>query len=246
MPSAAPGSAREVPVGEPAQQVDAVLDLGRLQRRRVHAQVLGGLHGQRAHLPEVLDRVAHVGEHALQVGLDRLERRVVGLAVDLDVDPRLDQHLAGHVLLAAAEHPARHVAAHPHLGVDHQVHAEVVPVELHRDRVDQERHVVGDHLDHRVAGVPAVLVQRRGVGPDHGPALGAELGELSLGHRGTVHVNGVAGEQVLRRDMPIVEPQEGQRLLGAHMVTAHRATLGGSLEQLILGLVERHFALTPL
>ncbi len=237
---------REVPVGEPAQQVEAVLHLRGLKRRRVHAQVLGRLHRQRPHLPEVLDRVAHVGEHPLQIALDPLEHLGVGLTVDLDVDPRLDQHLAGDVLLAAAEHPPGHVAAHPHLRMDHQIGAQVVPVELHRHRVHQERHVVGDHLHHGAAWVPAVLVECGGVGPHHGPALGADLGQLALGHRGAVHVNGVAVEQVLRRDMPVVEPEEGQSLLGAHMLAAHRATLGGSLEQLVLGLVERHFALTPL
>ena len=42
-----------------------------------------------------------------------------------------------------------------------QVQREPLPVDLGRGRVDQERHVVVDDLDHRVARGPAVLGQRR-------------------------------------------------------------------------------------
>ena len=44
------------------------------------------------------------------------------------------------------------------LRVDHEVDVAVLAGQLHRQRVDEERHVVGDHLDHGVpAGRPAVL-----------------------------------------------------------------------------------------
>ena len=39
--------------------------------------------------------------------------------------------------------------------------ARPVPVDLHRHRIDQERHVVVDDLDHGVIGVPAVLFENR-------------------------------------------------------------------------------------
>jgi hypothetical protein len=130
--------------------------------------------------------------------------------------------------------------------VDDQVDADVVPVELHRHRVDEEGHVVGDHLHDGVTGVPAVLLGGGRVGPHHRPALWARLGQLPVRHRGAVHVHGVAVEKVLGRDVPVVDAQIGQSLLGARVVAARRAYLRRVLEQLVLGLVERHVALTPL
>ena len=73
-----------------------------------------------------------------------------------------------------------------------------------------------------VPGVPAVLLEGRGEGPHQARPWGRSSAELPLGHRRAVHVDRVAVEQVLRRDVPVVEPQEGERLLGAHVVAARR------------------------
>ncbi len=152
----------EVAVGQPVEQLQAVLHLGRVERRRVDREVVGGGDGQGAHLRLVLDRAAHVVEDAQQVGLQQRPRGRVGLAVDLDVHPRLGQGQAGDVHLVGAEELAGHVAADPHLGVHDQAGAELVAFDLVGDRVDQVGHVVGDDLDHRGARVAAVLVERRG------------------------------------------------------------------------------------
>ena len=82
---------------------------------------------------------------------------VVGDPVDLDVHPRL----ADRVLRAPATEPsstgitacscAGDVAADVELRVDHHVHVAVLAGQLHRQRVDEERHVVGDDLDDGVA-----------------------------------------------------------------------------------------------
>ena len=46
-------------------------------------------------------------------------------------------------------------------GMDDQVHAAPAPVQLHADRVDEERHVVGHDLDRGVGGLPPVLLEAR-------------------------------------------------------------------------------------
>ena len=45
--------------------------------------------------------------------------------------------------------------------VDDQVQRQVVAVDFHRHRIDQERHVVVDDLDDRVRRLPAVILDRR-------------------------------------------------------------------------------------
>ena len=60
---------------------------------------------------------------------------------------------------------AAQVAQHQELRVEDLADAPALPEHLHGHRVDQERPVVGDHLDHRrAAGGPAVGGQRSGSG----------------------------------------------------------------------------------
>ena len=77
------------------------------------------------------------------------------------------------------------------------------------DAVDQERHVVGDHLDHRVGRLPAVLLDLRVVDPDLGLAGLALLAEAEMGERGAVEVQRVALEQIDGRHRPVVVADEG-------------------------------------
>ncbi len=155
----------EVVVGQPGEEVAALADLGLAQRRRGVGEL--GDHRQDlvVHLGPVLDRLADVAQHPLDA-LGDLGGLVVVGAVDLDVHPGLDDvvvalrtvdHLVGvHVLELAGD-----VALDGELRVDHRVHVVTEPVELHGHRVDEERHVVRDDLDHRpTRGRPA--------GPGHG------------------------------------------------------------------------------
>ena len=93
--------------------------------------------------------------------------------------------------------------AYEQLRVDHDVHAAALAGELHRHRVDEERHVVGDDLDHGVpVSRPAVLADRRREHPHVGGALGSVRGEVVLADRSAVHVHvGATGQvgAVMRR-----------------------------------------------
>ncbi len=91
----------EVPVREPAQQL---LRLGHLlradARRRTPLEHVGGAQGGLAHLGPVLDRLPDVAQYALQRPLDLCERSPIGLTVDLEMHPRLDDAVVGRGLLA--------------------------------------------------------------------------------------------------------------------------------------------------
>ena len=93
------------------------------------------------HLLVILDRDPDVGQHAPQVVLEPGE--VGARRVDLDVHPRLgDLVVTPAALRGLADYLpqlAADVAADQQLRMDDVIAVEVVPGELDRDRVDQER-----------------------------------------------------------------------------------------------------------
>ena len=208
----------EVIGGEPAQQLAGLLDLGLRQvgRDRLALQLAGDPGRRLPHLVPVLDGLADVGQDAQQVGGDLLEVGAVGLAVDLDVDPRLDVRVVrqlggvdgGGRGRQDLQQLAGDVAADHELGVDHDMDAAPAPGQLIGDGVDQERHVVGHDLDDRVAARPAVLLDRRGVHPDVRGALGAALGEAVVRDRGAEGVHRVAVGEVFRCGVQVVALEE--------------------------------------
>ncbi len=256
----------EVVVGQPAHQLPGLADLLLGQVRR---GLLGELVGQSergvAHLRPVLDDLADVAQHAAQADLDGAQVLAVGLAVDLDVHPGLDHGVRGPLgaggLRAVAgvgvedlQQLAGEVAAHRELRVHDEVDGAVQAGQLVGDRVDQERHVVGDDLDHGVAARPAVLLDGRGVHPDLGGALGPLEAQPVVGGRRTVDVHRVAADQVLGRRVEVVVVQVGGQSAVAQPLAGrrapHLAVLSGCcclLEQFGLGCVQLglHSCLAP-
>ena len=103
------------------------------------------------------------------------------------------------------------IAADDDLRVDHDVDAAALPGQLVGDRVDQERHVVGDDLDDGVAARPAVLLDGRGVHPDVRGALRAVLREPVVGESGAEDVDRVAVGEVLRGGVQVVALEEREQ-----------------------------------
>ena len=177
----------EVLVDQPAHQPLGLGGLDGQVGRHLGVEPVGHLDRPGPHLRPVLDRGAHVVEHRDQLGAQPLALGGVGLAVDLQVHPRLADGVVRPVLAALAggelggggvEHldqGAGDVAAdhddRVHDQVDGAVHPRVTGVEPVGHRVDQERHVLGDDLDHGVpdagagAGLPAVAVDGRACAP---------------------------------------------------------------------------------
>ena len=94
-------------------------------------------------------------EHAFDVRAHRLEDVGTRFPIDLEMRPRFEQRVRAVVTVVAGRAAAQFTggrAQDPHDGMDDEMDAEVVAIERHRARVDQERHVVGDDVD---GGVPA-------------------------------------------------------------------------------------------
>ena len=205
----------EVVVAQPLEERDAPLELlGGDRGGRVGAQLLDDHPGLLAHPVPVLDGLAHVAQHALHVEGDRVDVLVVPDPADLDVHPRLAlgalRRLGGLVVGARdVLEPPGHVAGDVELRVDDEVHVALLAGQLHDDGVDEERHVVGDDLDHRVtAGRPAVLGQGRGEDVDAGGALGAGVGRAEVRDQRAVQLLGGAVADVVGGDVPVVGTQE--------------------------------------
>ena len=145
---------REVVVVHPREQVARLRQLigvdGRRRRGQSGEHVVDAL----PHRRPLLDRGAHVGEHAREVGSKPLQFLGAGLAVDLDVDHRLGLPVLG----ADFEQPALLVPADADDRPDHEVDRAPLSRHLHRDRIDEEGHVVDDRLDDGVRRLPAVLL----------------------------------------------------------------------------------------
>ena len=107
--------------------------------------------------------------------------------------------------------------------VHDQVQRQPVPVDFHRHRIDQERHVVVDDLDDRVRRLPAMFFDRR-IEHAHPRASRVALArEIPVRQRRAVQVRGLPLGEVLRVELAEVALDEGlQRLalfrrdLGAH------------------------------
>jgi hypothetical protein len=106
------------------------------------------------------------------------------------------------------EQPPVAVAAHPHDRPDDEVDRPPVPAHLHRDRVDEERHVVDDGLDDRMRRLPAVLLQARRVDVHLELAGPTDAREAPVRERRPSEVVLAAVGQVLGRDVRVVRPDE--------------------------------------
>ena len=178
---------------EPRQQRLGLLDLAAVDRRRLLVE-LGDepLHAL-AHPWPVLDRRAHVAQHAHEAAAQRVE--LVGLAVDLDVHDRLCQLVAPS--RRDLDELAVVVAAHVDDRVHEQVDAVAVASELQAHRVHEEQHVVTHDLDDRVRRLPAVLLELR-VADAHLPLAGRPaVHEVPVRQGGPVDVQLGAADQVL-------------------------------------------------
>ncbi len=148
----------EVVIGQPAQEVTDLVQLIGINAQvdllqpRLQVAYLA-FHGR-----EVTHHLTHVGQHTEQRLLQLAQGRSAGAAVDLDEDQRFGVAVRGALVLGqqlqqCAVGCAAHLQDTGLQGVD----AVTAAGQLHAHRVDQERHVRMQHLDHAVGGLPAML-----------------------------------------------------------------------------------------
>ena len=225
----------EVVVGEPFEEGDCLLDLGRGQRRRIGLEPGDHVRHARHHRPPVVNADAHVGEHPLD-GLDDLGAARFFLdALDMHVDDAFAQRAGSRLGALEGGQPAGIVAHHGEHGMHDETHVEPALGELGQHRIHQERHVVVDDFEHRIRAQPLVTGQVGRVEPDlrhaglahreQRPGVRGELGKLArvvpqevFGDR----VGEQRGDEILRH-LAIVAAQDfagrgDQRRFGAFLI----------------------------
>ena len=203
--------------GDPLEKGAPLRDLRRFERQRPGAELREQHPKALPHRLPVPDRDAHVVEHAVDVGGDVVEHPLLGLAIDLDVD-----HRFGHRVVRAlvrGEQGAACVPAHPHHRMDDEVGGKRAPVERHAHGIDEEGHVVRDHLHDGMGGAPSVLRLLGVVDAHLRLTRPAPAREVEMRERRTVEVDDAAVFEILPRGACVVRPREGghcRRLSGGH------------------------------
>jgi hypothetical protein len=85
-----------------------------------------------------------------------------------------------------------------------EVQHQPVAIDLHRHRIDQERHVVVDDLDDRVRRLPAVFLEGRIEHADPGVPRLPLAREVPVRQRSPVEVGGLSLDEILRLYIPVV------------------------------------------
>ena len=187
-----------VVVAQPFEKGPAFGDLGFGYGRRCVLEVGDGVLQPGHHGFPVFHRGADIVQHALDARRQRIALLRVHQPVDFQVHPRLARHPGRARPRRHRDQLARGVALD---GVDRmhqQMQGQALPVDLQRGGVHQERHVVVDDLDRRVARAPAVLARRRTEDADLGAARLAHLAELQVRQQRAQQVLGCALGEVLR------------------------------------------------
>ena len=205
-------------VDEPRQECPALGELIRRQRRRAFPVLLEYRADAVPHIVPILDRRTHVVQHAGDVGGECIELRRIDDPVDLDVNHRFAPRALG-VVGDADQRPLR-VANDGHDRVDDQVQRQTVPIDFHRHRVDQERHVVVHDLDDRVRRLPAVLLDRWIEDTDAGVRRIAPAREVPVRQRGAVQIGRRPFGEIFGIDLTVVAQDERRERI---------ALLGGDL-----------------
>ncbi len=141
---------REIVGGQPFQELDRFGEIVHRQRRRMMLDLGDDRVDAGDHRPPVLDAQLDLG----QDGLQRLHNLGAARGIVDALDVNVDEALAPAAVLGAPLHRqagelAARIALHDKDRVRYQADFEPAFDQFAHDRIDQERHVVIDHLDHR-------------------------------------------------------------------------------------------------
>ena len=199
----------EVVIDHPAQEIPGLVGFLLGDAGRHLLQLLEDGADLVLHRLPVLDRGPDVAEHIFDALAGFLHLPGGETPVDLDVHVGF---VAPRSRIAVINDEigefALGVAHNVDDGMGNQVDGQPAFVERRRHRIDEERHIVVDDLDHGVPGLPAMLLQPRGVDP-HLRLAGLAPGSKAPQRKGGAEqvLRGILG-QVVGRDVGVVSADE--------------------------------------
>ena len=192
---------REVIVGQPPQELHDLAGLRcRHGDRRLGLEFVSGARRIRAHLGPVLDGIANVLQDPHDVSAQSLFGVLIGRSDDLQMHPRFDEGIRWSLVRVEragdGEQLPMQVATNNELRVHDEMDRDVGSGEFLGDRIDEERHVVGDDLDDRVA-----RLRRRREDPHLRHAGRPDRGELTMPERDVTLLRIRQPREIFRRDV---------------------------------------------
>ncbi len=234
----------EEPLGHPAEE------RSRLERHRPDVDLEAGPTGLglevplleflrepfrlRSHRRPVLDRGPDIGHHRGDGVVEFGDAGRLRHAVDLDVDQRfarltVDGPFDSPDVATLVSFDAGH-------RVGQQMHAQVESFEEGQHRVDDERHVFGDQVDHRVAARPTVDLGPGVVDADEGLGGSTTVGQFEMPNRRGIQLERRLAGDVLGRNAVVVEPHDPFALAGVVTAIATLSQLDDGVDQIDLHL----------
>ncbi len=138
-------------LGEPLQERARLGQLLARHRRWLLVEFPDHRAQLRDHRLPVLHGSANVTEHALDALNQPGARNRIGETVDLQMHDRFARPVGPILAVRQFLQVAVYVAPYCEDRMNDQVQGQPLPIDFDRRRIDQERHVVIDHLDDRVA-----------------------------------------------------------------------------------------------
>ena len=230
-PIVAGAQERELVVRQPREEGTRFARICPRHARHAVAQVRRKLSGARTHLRPVGHGDTDVVEHRDDPRLHFLETRWLGEPIDFDALPGLGIRL--DPVFANTAQASAPVALRVKHGVHHQVDRETAAVQDHGERVDEERHVVGDHLDHGARCRPAVALNIGVPDADDRLAVPPLFAELEVTDRRHGERLGARLPHIVLVDAAVVGIDEGHEGLRGQHGPVPSCLLGDRVDQVL-------------
>ena len=177
-------------VVDPFQKSLPLLQLVRIEWRGIGIEFPEHRMQLLPHRLPILHRGPDIGERALHITSDPLEKLGFRLAVHLAMHDGLGYRITGAFIGGQNLQQFPGIApAQLHHWMDNLMGGQAAAVDGHAHRIDQKRHVIGNYLDDGVRRLPAVLLEPRVVDVDLGRPWHTVPGVIQMGHRRAVEID---------------------------------------------------------
>ena len=187
-------------VGDPAQELGRFGQRVLVERHIERRQLVGDLEHLRLHRGPIGDCQSHVVDRSDDTLAHALELVGIADAFDLEEHDRFGVPDTA-LLVGEGEHVPARIPLDAEDRMNDRMRLEAGLVDHHRRRVDEERHVVIDDRDDRVAAVESILRRERIEHADLRAALLALAHELEHVQRDACPLERIAAVDVVRRHM---------------------------------------------
>ncbi len=172
----------EIFCGHPAQKLCRLAFV----RDRLGGQIVNRQVNLLPHRRIIFDRSANIGQDVGHVVTQTLQLSTLTDPINLDMNPRFGTH-PRRSARCPFDHTSVRIALDRKERVQQAMNRQPIAADQHRDGIDEERHVIGDDVDHRMRRMPSVAIEIRGIDRNRGQPWRAHLPQMMVLDRRSVH-----------------------------------------------------------